>query len=253
MSSETDIVGKKIFFVYPTASVQNQVIAELTQHEYEVYISKKHVRLLHVLKKYPDSIVFINIDEEASEEEWGKWIETIKVSLPGVRIGIFSFITDKEKQEKYLKNPQVSCGYTPLKLDMSKAVVKILDILEIINAKGRRKYLRATTEREITATLNLPLHGEIINGTIKDISVVGISCVFNSDPEFSKNALLKDIQIRLQTMLIKAEAVVFGSRVDAGQTIYVLIFTQRTYPEIRVKIRKYIQQNLQSKMAPELG
>jgi len=33
-------IGKKIFFLYPNAVVQNRVIAELVQQEYEVYTAK---------------------------------------------------------------------------------------------------------------------------------------------------------------------------------------------------------------------
>jgi hypothetical protein len=249
----SEFSDKKVFFLFPTTSIQNQIVAELAQNEYEVYISKKHINLLRVLKRYPDSIVFINIDDGISGEEWGKWIETIKNSLPDVRLGIFSSSTDEEKRDKYLENPQISCGFIPLKVDMSKAVVKILDILNVLNAKGRRKYLRASTEKETNATLNLPWGGEIINGSINDISVVGISCIFKNDPSFSNNSLLKDIQIKLQSMLLKVEAVVFGSRMENGKKIYVLVFTQRTDPEIKVKIRKYIQNNFQSKMDAESG
>ena len=167
-AASSEISGKKIFFIHPTASMQNQIISELAQQEYEVYVSKKQARLIHVLKKYPDSIVFINLDEEIPEAEWNKWIETVKAAAPDVRVGVFSSSTEEEKRDKYLNNPMVTCGYTPIKLDMSKAVAKVLEILDKINAKGRRKYLRATTERESNATLNLPLQGEIFNASIND-------------------------------------------------------------------------------------
>jgi hypothetical protein len=118
--------------------------------------------------------------------------------------------------------------------------------------KGRRKYLRASTERETTATINMPYDGNFINGVIKDVSVVGISCVFEHDPGLKIKTLYKDIQIRLQSMLLKAEAVVFGSRTEYGNNIYVLLFTQRISPDVRAKIRKYIQQNLQHKMDSDM-
>jgi hypothetical protein len=35
---------------------------------------------------------------------------------------------------------------------------------------------------------------------------------------------------------------------DGITKIYVIIFTQRTDPDVRTKIRKYIQLNLQSKL-----
>ncbi|MCL2759472.1 MAG: PilZ domain-containing protein [Treponema sp.] len=250
---QAEINGKKIFFLYPTASVINQVITELAQHEYEVYVGKDHTRLARALKKYPDSIVFVNIDDRMPESEWEKWIATLISSVPTVKVGIFSSSTDEELKNKYTNKLKISCGFMTLKLDMTKTAEVILEVLKTLDVKGRRKYLRASTEREANATVNMPLRGDFINGTIKDISVVGFSCVLDHNPELSKNALHKDIQIRLQSMLLKVEAVVFGSRSDGIDKTYVLIFTQRTDPDVRVKIRKYIQGNLQSKMDNEIN
>jgi len=247
-----DLVGKKVFFLYPTASIQNQVITELAQQEYEVYVAKDHSRLARVLKKYPDSIIYVNIDEGMAKPDWERWIGGIISGHPDVKIGIFSSNTEDELKEKFVNKLNVSCGFLTLKLDMSKTVNVILEILKITNAKGRRKYIRASTERE-NATINMPYNGAFINGVIKDISVVGISCKFEQDYDFKKTTLFKDIQIKLQSMLIKAEAVVFGSRTDNGEKNYVLLFTQRVDPDVRIKIRKYIQMNLQSKMDSEIN
>jgi hypothetical protein len=251
-NNQQDITGKKIFFLYPTASVINQVITELVQNEYEVYISKDHKRLIRAIKKYKDSILYINIDEGMSEAEWEKWVHTINSSLPEIKIGIMTSSTNTENKAKYVEKLRIQCGYMIQKFDMSDTATRILETMNILNVKGRRKYLRATTERETNATLNMPLHGDFVNADIKDISVVGISCAFKDDPDLKKNALIKDIQIRLQSMLLKAEAVVFGSRTDNHGKNYVLLFTQRIDPDVRVKIRKYIQQNLQSKLDNEI-
>jgi len=250
---DSSISGRKIFFIYPTASVVNQVITELTQQEYEVYTVKDHVRMLRVLKTYSDAIIFINIDEGQPEAEWEKWVATINNTLPNVSIGILSGNSSDDLKEKYLNKLHASCGFTGLKVDMSKAPQKILDTLGTMDAKGRRKYLRASVERDTVATINLPFNSDFINGTVRDVSVVGVSCVFEHDPGLKKNTLLKDIQVRLQTMLLKVEGVIFGSREENGQNIYVLLFTQRIDPEVRVKIRKYIQQNLQARMDSEIG
>jgi hypothetical protein len=53
-------------------------------------------------------------------------------------------------------------------------------------------------------------------------------------------------------MLLKAEGIVFGSRMDGLEKIYVILFTQRIDPDVRIKIRRYIQSNLQAKMDGEL-
>jgi hypothetical protein len=251
--SNSDITGKKVFFVFPTAYVQNQVITELVQHEYEVYVSKDAKRLAHALKKYNDSVVFVNIDEGLHEPEWEKWIHTLMSALPEIRVGVFSSSPDDKIREKYVDTLKIKCGFFNSKLDMSKTTVRILEVLEALNVKGRRKYLRANTEKETVATINMPVGTGFVNGTVRDVSVVGVSCSFEEEIPIHKNNLIKDIQIRLQTMLLKVEAVVFGSRVDGHEKIFVLLFTQRIDPEVKIKIRKYIQQNLQHKLDHEIN
>jgi len=251
--NQSDITGKKVFFLYPTASVQNSIITELVQQEYEVYIIKDHARFTQVLKKYTDSILFVNIDDGMPEQEWAGWIEKVMAAFPDVKVGVFSANSDEAIRNKYVNDLHVQCGFMTSKFDLAKNTGKMLEMMSVLNVKGRRKYIRATTDPDLPVTINMPHNGGFINGFIKDISVVGFSCVFETeDIELAKNALCKDIQIRLQTMLIKVEAIMLGSRVDEGQKIFVLIFTQRIDPDVRVKIRKYIQQNLQHKMDHEL-
>jgi len=249
----TEIVGKKVFFLCPSVQMQNQILEELTQQEFEVYAIKDSAHLTRVLKKYNDSIVFVNLDDSSSKNELEKWIETICSAVPTVKIGVFSSNNDEEYKNKFIKKFNITCGFMNLKLDMSKAAKKISETLDGLNVKGRRKYLRASTEHENSATINLPHEGNFIKGTIKDVSVVGIACVFERDPPLKSKTLYKDIQLRLQSMLLKAEAVVFGSRDDSDNKTYVLIFnTQKISPDVRVKIRKYIQQSLQHRMDSEL-
>jgi len=248
------ILGKKIFFLYPNAAIKNQIIGELGKQEYEVYIAQDHTRLARALKKYPDSVIFTNIDEKMPEPEWEKWITDVKSSHPDVQIGIFSSKNNDELIEKYVKKLNVTFGFLSIKYDMSKIETKILEMFKEKDVKGRRKYLRASTEREGNTTLNMPLDGNFINGTVRDISIVGFSCNFEDEPNFSKNMLLKDIQIKLQSTLIKTEAVVFGSRMDGNQKVFVLLFTQRMIDsEVKNKIHKFIQNNLQSKMDNEIN
>ncbi|MDR2543245.1 MAG: pilus assembly protein PilZ [Treponema sp.] len=242
--------GKKIFFVYPTPLIQNQVILELVQHEYEAYTAKDHKRLAYALKKYPDSIIFIVIDEKIALSEWEKWVAGVLKIAPDTKLGVFYSIKDDEIQSR-LKN--ITCGFFQIKHDMSQYITIIREILERLNARGRRKYLRACMDHETNAVINIPFGGDYLNGVIKDISIVGFSCVFKQDPAFSAKTLIKDIQLKLQTMLLKVEAVVFGSRDVSSGKLYVMIYTQRTDPDVRTKIRKYIQTNLQQKMDSEIN
>jgi len=248
-----DITGKKVFFLYPTASVQNQIITELTQNEIEAYTARDHARLQRLLKDNPNSILYINIDEQMPEIEWEKWIATLLTTVPTIKVGIFSSNTDEELKNKFLTKFKIACGFFNLKLDMTKSIPVVLKALNDVNVNGRRKYLRVAIDKETNATINMPFEGDFLNGTIKDISIVGFSCVFERDPAFKKNTLHKDIQLRLQSILLKIEGVVFGSRDHEGEVTYVFIFTQRVDPDVRGKIRKFIMQNMQSRMDQELS
>jgi hypothetical protein len=248
-----DITGRKVFFLYPSALIQNQIAAELIQQEFEVYICKDHVKLRQVLKKYPGSIVFANINDGISEKEWEAWIRGVMGApeTAGVDIGIVCSGDNENLKRKYLIQVKIKCGYTVLKSDLNPAIKQILEILKAVDAKGRRKYIRATTDQGSTTTANFPINGTFIDGIIKDISVVGFSCVFKDDPGLTKNSLFQDIQIKLQTMLLKAEGIIFGSRTEGETKIYVVLFTQRIDPDVKTRIRTFIQSSLQSRMEAE--
>jgi len=249
--NNTDLIGKKIFFLYPTMSVQNRIVTELIQQEYEVYVAKDKDKLKKALAKFPDSIVLIDIDEHMPESEWDIWITGLMEApdTKNISVGIVTVNDDEKLMHKFLLALKVPCGYTVVAHDAQKTITQLMASLESVNAKGRRKYIRAIMERgETNATINLPVNGNFVNGIIKDISVVGLSCTLDNDPEIPKNTLFKNIQIRLQTSLLKVEGILFGSRVEGVNTIYVILFTQRIDPDVRTKIRTYIQHTLQQKI-----
>jgi len=250
----SDISGKKIFFLYPSVVVQNRIIPELVQQEHEVYVAKDKDSLKRILKKYPNSVLFVDINEEMAEKEWEMWITAIMKSpeMKDVSIGIVTANDDELIKRKYLLTVKVPCGYTTLKFELDKAITRIFEVLQKVNAKGRRKFIRATMDKDANATVNLPFQGMFIKGRIKDISVAGFSCTLESDPEIPKNTLLRDIQVKLQSNILKLEGIVFGSRMDGKEKVYVFIFTQRVDHDTRARIRRFIQQSMQSKMDIEL-
>ena len=254
--AENDInfsLGRKIFFLHPSAFTQNQIIEELAQEEYEVYVFRDEAKLRQCLYKYPDSILFASINEVMKESAWEELLIKIldKPETSGVDIGIIATGSDEAIKLKYQNNFNPRCGYTVIKSDYAEAIKQLNHLLNGVNAKGRRKYIRLAMEKESNTTINIPIGGAFVNGLIKDISVVGFSCSFPEDPELAKNKLLTDIQIRLQAQLIKAEGIVFGSRMGGGEKIYVFLFTQRVDPNVRTRIRKYIHTTLQSRMDHE--
>ena len=256
MSENTEAVslGRKIFFLHPSAVIQNQVVPELAQEEFEVYAVKDETKLRRVLKKYPNSIVIACINEGMRENAWEEWIKGTLANgdTAGVDIGVIASVDDAAARRRYTDQIKLRCGYTVWKPSEFSGMMKILvDILNAVNAKGRRKYIRAVTGNETNITINIPMNGTFVNGLIRDISSVGLSCTFADSPSLAKNSHFPDLQIRLQTQLLKIEGIVFGSRQDGADKIYVILFTQRLSPDVRTRIRKFIQSYLQSAMDAE--
>ena len=249
-----DITGKKIFFLYPQTIVQNEVTTDLVMQEYEVYTVKDHLSLRRVLKRFPNSIVFVNINEALPEKEWEGWVSGVMgdPATATTRIGILTSTSNDELKQKYLSVLQVTCGFTHVSTDLKKLLFQITEILDFQKAKGRRKFIRATTDNEKITTVNFPLDGHFISGNIRDISSTGFSCTFPGDPNLEKNAVIKDMQLKLQSTLLRAEGVVFGHRMDEYMKVFVFTFTSKTDANVRTKIRTYIKSNLQAKMDMEL-
>ena len=247
-------LGKKIFFLHPSAIVQNHVIEELAQEEFEVYVFKEEKKLKQAIQHYPGSIFFASINEFMKENAWDDLVRDImgKSEDLGTSVGILTSMNDDSLKQKYIGHHKVQCGFTVIKSDFTLATKQLVNILNGVNAKGRRKYIRLITENETNTVVNLPMNGTFVHGIIKDISVVGFSCTFTDDPHLTKNALIGDIQLRLQTQLINAEGIVFGSRVEGPDKIYVILFSQRIDPSVRTKIRRYIHSNLQNRMDHDL-
>jgi hypothetical protein len=244
----TVIMGKKVFFLHPSAFVRNSIIDDLIQQEFEIYLVKDEAKLQNALRKYPDSIVFVCIDEVLSPPQWEKWIretEDNKVTKD-VSIGIISNTLNEDVQKHFREVCRIPCGFITIKSD--KDAKTLVNALNAAVAKGRRKYVRTNTRGDNKTTINLPMKDDYVTGEIRDISVVGLSCAFSQDTSLKKNALFKDMQVKLHSTLIKAEGIVYGSRKEEIETIYVFLFTEKTDPSVRAKIRTFIQKDLQSKM-----
>ena len=249
MADEINSQGRKVFFLHPSALVINRIIDELAQEEFEVYIIKNELKLKQALEFYPDSILLASINEVLKESAWIELINSIHDDpLCGkVDIGFIASTSDEETKKKYTELFDFNCGYAIIKSDIEKAIKQIVTILNGVNAKGRRKFIRLITDKGNT-TVNLPIEGTFKNGNIKDLSIVGFSCVFTEDPGLSKNGFYGNIQLKLQGQLLKVEGIVFGSRADNNEKVYVFLFTKRVDGDIQSRIRKYIQTSLQNKM-----
>lgn len=246
---EDGMSGKKVFFLYPPSVIRDTLITQLIEQEYEVYIINDHILASRILALYPTSLIFVNLDANLGEVEWEEWIrKTMSDPVTAtVGIGIVSYNNNEDLHKKYLMDIGIQCGFIKLKLGVDESTRILLATLKAIEAKGRRKFVRATCEHDQLSSVNIKEINKQVTGNIHDISVVGFSCSFPKDPQFKKNTILYDVQLKLRGSLLKVEVLVYGTRLTNTVT-YVMLFTQNIEPSARRKIRAYLQIALQAEL-----
>lgn len=248
-------LGKKVFFLYPHSVIKDELIKLIIHYEYEVYLTNKHEKMVALLSRYPDSVIFINIDEELKETEWEEYIRGLmkNPATKTVKIGIMSYDNNPDLKKKYLMDIMVSCGFINLKLGLKESATIILKTLEANEVKGRRKYVRIRCTDKNPATFNAKIQDRLQEGIIIDISSVGMACRFNSHSvQLLPKQSINDIQLRLRGAICKAGGTIIGTRIQEGQTIYVLLFEKNLAPESKSKIQQFIYNSLQNQIDREL-
>ena len=251
---ENPIVGRKVFFVNPPLYVENYLHLELKQHEYEVYIISDFRYTKAALRHFPDALCFIFIDDEMTYDEWFNFIQSFQKEevLKTIFVGLMSAAIQKAQHERFLMNLSLPGGFIMLTEFKGSALIeKIVGILDLNGAKGRRKYLRWDCTSEDT-----PINGYFANGSqllqvsIVNISSVGFVCYYPASygEALKKNTLVASFSITLGRRSIVTPSVVFETkRVDATRFISIMLFSKHVGQDDRKVIKNFVFDQLQDR------
>ena len=250
---ENPIVGRKVFFVNPPLYVENYLHLELKQHEYEVYIITDYKYTKSALRKFPDALCFIFIDDELSYDEWFNFILSFQKDekLKTIFVGLMSAIIPKPQYEKFMMNLSLPGGFIMLNEFKGSALIdKIVGILELNGAKGRRKYLRLDCEPTNTINGYFATKSQLLQVSILNISSVGFTCCYPKSygEALAKNMLVPSFSITLGRRSIVTPSVVFDVKVvDANRLFAIMLFTKQVGEDDRKVIKNYIFEKLEEK------
>jgi len=248
--------GKKIFFLYPHPVIRDMV-KDIICHEFEVYLVYDHEKLKRYLASCPNSIVFINIEEQLKEEEWENYLRELLAnpSLKGLGIGVLTYFDrSKALTEKYLMELGVNCGFIRLRMDVAKCKEIILNILEANKARGQRRFVRGIANPRLD-TFNVEIGLSRYNGLILNISIAGMACQFRSlSIKLEVGMELTDIQLVLRGMHCKVSGKII--RIDRrgnDDDTYVILFKPESLTaQVKEKIYNFVHICLQEEVEREL-
>ncbi|MCL1818142.1 MAG: PilZ domain-containing protein [Spirochaetaceae bacterium] len=247
MEQQPDFSGRKVFFLYPHSVIQEEMLDVLIMSGYEAYILRDHKKAQRLLEHFPGSIMFVNIDERMPEKEWEAYIREIQQNpkTNSSSLGILSYNTDKALMQKYLMEIAVPCGYIHLKLGMQTSTKILLDALKANEAKGRRKFIRATCEDDTTATMNYKSpDGAMYYGKLIDISSAGIATRMDKFGDFPPNSRLHEVQLKLRGTLVLTDLILMGNR-KGDKNEWIFLFDPKMQTTHKLVIHRFIKQSLQ--------
>ncbi len=240
-------LGRKVFFLYPHSVIRDEMMNNLIMSGFEAYTLHDQRRAAKILERFPGSVMFINIDEGLPEKKWESYIKSIQENprTKDTQLGILSYNQDKALMEKYLMELNVPCGYIQLKLGIQESIKIMFNVLQAIEAKGQRKYIRAFCETEAHATMNYKSGESLFQGKILNISSAGAAARFSQFPDIPPNSIMREVQLNLKGARVLVDAVYLGKRSDDPSICVMLFNPAKMKPESRQMIHHFIKQNLQ--------
>lgn len=238
---EAGALGKKVFFLNPPP-VLGEVVEELGRQEFEVYLVYDEVKLQRVLAQDSDSIVFANIDNGAKEKDWTQYIMSIRndPKTAAVGLGVVSMNEDRELMQLYLMELQLPCGYIVVKLGASKTAEILSKTLEANEARGRRKFVRATCPTGV-ALAYVDIDGKTFRAEVSDLSSAGCALRFDDALVCKPGTVLRGLQLNIKGVRVLADGFVAAKRDDGDRPTHIVMFAPASLDdERRDKIRNLV-------------
>lgn len=236
--------GRRVLFVDPPSVIQEQMIQFLVTAQHEAAIVKDPRKIMQVIRRFPGSIVYFNIDSRLPPGALEQIVRGVIHTRDdhGADVGILSYNENAELARRYLMDLGVSCGYVVLSLGFEKSARIVLKALEAVEAQGKRKYVRVRPPQG-KAALNIAYSGGYVDGRIVDISAVGIAAALDTDVPVGTE--LENVQLKLWGTLLTVSARVAGTRAAPEGTITVLLYDEITDGARRGKIYGFLKRVMQ--------
>jgi len=241
---ENPLFGRKVFFVNPPLAVENNIISELRDEEYEVYVIHDYRLVKPVLYDNKDALIFLYIDDQLTYNQWFNYIKSFQndEKIKSIFIGVLSSKAGYEDQQRFMLDLSLPGGFIMLNEHIEITHKKLKGILDINGAKGRRQYIRLDCKTLADVKGHLTTDNKMFTFNIDNISSVGLACIYSQEYVnlFQKSTLQHGISIQIGNKVIPAPSVVFDTRIVNNNGFSVLLFTNNVHKSTKQTIKAYI-------------
>lgn len=242
--------AKKVIFLYPYDYIEQELIKDIVQSQYEAFSINDHVvarDIITNLKDYNNSILLLNFNKRLKNNMWPHYIESI-VSNPvtqNVLVKGFTYQA-KEAHDKTLHDYLLPCQLDNSPFNYQKIKKIVFDLLEKHQARGKRQYIRIKCDNKYQASCSVKYKNALFLGEIKDISTVGMACVFYENTNLIAGSIVNDLQIRLNGKILKCTGKLYGIR-ESLNNLHILLFDDKNR-KIDEFVSNFVYRSLQEDM-----
>ncbi|MCR4823469.1 MAG: hypothetical protein K5873_11435 [Treponema sp.] len=249
---EKSIYGRKVFFIGANVSFETLFIERLRLMEYEVYIIDDYRKAKAILRKNPDAIAFCLIENQLNYKGWHNFIKSFteeNVFAP-LDIGVIANEMPDEKLKNFTAGIELTAGIVKIQRDTEAMLHEIVKAMDANNAKGMRKYVRASCVNESQADLLWLKNNRMFKLKIIDISAVGLAAKLSAGQANSIgiNQILTNVSVNLKSETIPVDIKVTAMKAAGDFLLVVIMFETSTLPDSINRIRAYIADNLQNSL-----
>lgn len=239
-----ELQGRRVLFVDPPSVVHEQMIQFLVTAQHEAAIVRDPRQILPVLRKFPRSVVYFNMDSHLPSGALEQIIHGVLNTRDdhGADVGILSYNENQELARHYLMDLGITGGYVILSLGFEKSARIVLRAVEAAEAQGKRRFVRVKPPKG-KASLNVVVGSDQIHGEIIDISVVGLAAYLPQD--FPVGTEFDSVQLKLWGTLLTVSSRVAGIRKTPLGTIAVLMFAEIEDGNRRGKLHAFLKRVMQ--------
>ncbi len=255
--SQNPEFGRKIFFLNPSYKIRNHIITELRESEYEVYEIENYKFAKNILRHNPNSILLVNTDSQMFLTTWITFIKSFEQDklLKTTKVGILSERIEKENADMIFELLDIDAGITSLSGDLTKTVNVIKGILDMLGAKGRRKYVRYSCANDKSTQMFWTANEKMHQFKILDLSSVTLAVRIPSTftAHLEEGFILYDAQVVLGKRVISLNLVTYLLKDTPNGQAVIFLYESNTSAAIKTAIKNFISESLHKQLVSAIN
>lgn len=240
------LFGRRVYFLCPSESVRSDLVFEIIQNEFEVYVLDDPDVAAEIVAG-TDSILFVNVDAECGSIDWQEYLIGLKADerFARVGVGVITARTDEDIRRLYIMEIGADCGVVTLNPELHNVAHVIMEVLRSNDAIGRRNAVRVNCADDEDIHVRFEASDGELEASVSNLSSQGLACSRFSPREPRPQEYFRSIRLSLRGEDVMLSGRLFDVRNENSEKLQVILFDRAVSAAEREKVHRFVQRSLQ--------